>query len=292
MRHPAATALPPGGMEGPDSPYNVGLAHNCEETTVADNSALYGIIGALGLVVVGGGAYIAKQHGAFDSATTTAAVTAPAPAPAPTPGPVPSPPAPKPPVVAAPQSAPPPPAPAGPTAAQAEQLRQLVLDARHAITRGDFNSADRALDQAERIDPRAYDVVAARRDLRDARERAQREDRRVDAMVAEARAAIAHHDYAAADRLLDQAEKVDARDRDVQQARAELNAARQAGRDDNRRVDGLVAQARTAIARHDYAEADRLLDQAENIDARDRDVLQARAELNAVTRPWPGPGRR
>ena len=259
---------------------------------MADNSALYGIIGALGLVVVGGGAYIAKQHGAFDSPMTTAAAIAPAPAPAPAPAAPPA--APKPPVVVMPQPAPapppPPPAPAGPTAAQAEQLRQLVLDARHALTRGDFNSADRALDQAERIDPRAYDVVAARRDLRDAQERAQREDRRVDAMVAEARAAIARHDYAAADRLLDQAEKVDARDRDVQQARAELNAARQAGRDDNRRVDGLVAQARTAIARHDYAEADRLLDQAENIDARDRDVLQARAELNAATRP--GPGRR
>jgi tetratricopeptide (TPR) repeat protein len=256
---------------------------------VADNSALYGIIGALGVVVVGGGAYIAKQHGAFDSATTTAAVTAPAPAPTPPPPP----PAPKPPVVVMPQPAPPPPppAPAGPTAAQAEQLRQLVLDARHAITRGDFSSADRALDQAERIDPHSSDAIAARRDLRDAQQRAQREDRRVDAMVTDARAAIARRDYAAADRLLDQAEKVDARDRDVQQARAELNAARQqTGRDNDRRVDGLVAQARTAIARHDYAAADRLLDQAEHIDARDRDVQQARAELNAVTRP--GPGRR
>jgi uncharacterized protein HemY len=77
----------------------------------------------------------------------------------------------------------------------------------------------------------------------------------------------------------------------VQQARTELNVARQqADRANNRRVDGLVAQARAAIARHDYATADRLLDQAENIDARDRDVLQARAELNAMTRP--GPGRR
>ena len=258
---------------------------------MADNSALYGIIGALGVVVVGGGAYIAKQHGAFDSATTTAAVTAPAPAPTPPPPP----PAPKPPVVVMPQPAPPPPppAPAGPTAAQAEQLRQLVLDARHAITRGDFSSADRALDQAERIDPHSSDAIAARRDLRDAQQRAQREDRRVDAMVVEARAAIARRDYAAADRLLDQAEKVDARDHDVLQARAELNAARQqAGRDNDRRVDGLVAQARTAIARHDYATADRLLDQAEHIDARDRDVQLARAELNAATRPGPGPGRR
>lgn len=178
-------------------------------------------------------------------------------------------------------------------AAQAEQLRQLVLDARRAITRGDFNSADRALDQAERIDPRSSDVMAARRDLRDLQQRAQREDRRIDAMVADARAAIARHDYAAADRLLDQAERMDARDRVVQQARAELNAARQqAGRDSDRRVDGLVAQARTAIVRHDYATADRLLDQAENIDARDRDVQQARAELNAATRSAPGPVRR
>ena len=32
-------------------------------------------------------------------------------------------------------------------------------------------------------------------------------------------------------------------------------------------------------------------DQAENIDRRDRDVLQARAELNAAQRPN-GPGRR
>lgn len=259
---------------------------------MADNSVLYGIIGALGVVVVGGGAYIAKQHGAFDSATTTAAVIAPAPAPAPAPVPPPPPPAPKPPVVVMPQPAPPPPppAPAGPTAAQSEQLRQLMLDARSAITRGDFNSADRALDQAERIDPRAPDVIAARRDLRDAQQRAHSEDRRVDAIVAEARAAIVRHDYAAADRLLDQAERMAARDRDVLQARAELNAAQHPGRDNNRRVDALVAQARTAIARHDYAMADRLLDQAENIDARDRDVLQARAELNAVTRP--GPGRR
>jgi len=257
---------------------------------VASNSALYGIIGALGVAVVGGEVYIAKQHGAFDPAPTTAAVTAPVPEPAPAAPP----PAPKAPVVVMPQSPPPPPlAPAGSTAAQGEQLRQLVLDARHAITRGDFDSADRALDQAERIDPGSSDVIAARRDLRDVQQRAHREDRRVDGMVADARAAIARRDYGTADRLLDQAEKIDARDRGVQQARAELNVTRQqAGRDNDRRVDGLVAQARTAIARHDYAMADRLLDQAENIDARDRDVQQARAELNAAARSGPGPGRR
>jgi tetratricopeptide (TPR) repeat protein len=253
---------------------------------VTANSALYGIIGALGVIVVGGGVYIARQHGAFDTAPSTATVTSPAPAPTP------APPAPKPPTVATPRPAPPPP-PAGPTAARDEQLRQLVLDARHAITRGDFDAADRALDQAERIDPRSADAIAARRDLRDIQQRARREDHRIDATVAEARAAMARHDYAAADRLLDRAEKIDPRDRGVQQARAELDAARQRpGRDLDRRVDGLVAQARAAIAHHDYATADRLLDQAEHIDARDREVQQARAELNSAARPGPGPGWR
>ena len=115
-------------------------------------------------------------------------------------------------------------APSGPTAAQVEQLNQLVSDARRSITRGDFASADRALDQAEHIDPRSSDVIAARRDLNDARQHATRDDRRVEGLVAQARAAIQRRDYITADRLLDQAEGIDPRDRLVQQARAELNA--------------------------------------------------------------------
>jgi len=194
---------------------------------VAGNGTLYGVIGALGVVVVGGGLYIAQQNGAFGPTPSTAALTAPAPTPAPAPA-LP-PPAPRPPVAAAPPPAPPP-APSGLTTAQSEQLRMLVLDARRAITRADFNAADRALDQAERIDPRSSEVIAARRDLRDAQVRAERTDRRVDGLVAQARAAIARHDYAAANRLLDQAENIDARDRDVLQARAELNDAQRRGR--------------------------------------------------------------
>lgn len=191
---------------------------------MATNGPLYGIIGALGVAVIGGGLYIANDKGAFTTPAPTVVAT---PAPAPTPAPTPAP-APRPPVVT-PQPAPPPAVPTGPSAAQVQQLNQLVVDARRAITRGDFASADRALDQAERIDPRSSDVVAARRDLRDAQQHANRHDNKVDALVAQARAAIARHDYVQADRLLDQAEGIDARDRDVQQARAELNAASRPG---------------------------------------------------------------
>ena len=186
---------------------------------MASNGMLYGLVGALGVAVVGGGLYIANDKGAF---STPPPVVAAAPAPVATP------PAPvlRPPVAT---PTPQPAAPSGPSASQVQQLNTLVLDARRAITRGDFNSADRALDQAERIDPRSSDVIAARRDLRDAQQHAQRQntqqDNRVDALVAQARAAILRHDYATADRLLDQAEGIDSHDRQVQLARAELNTA-------------------------------------------------------------------
>lgn len=196
---------------------------------MAGNGALYGIIGALGVIVVGGGAYMAQQNGLFgpssSTTTTTSALTTPAPAPT-TPPAAATPPAQPPKVVVVPQPPPSPP-PVGPTAAQHEQVRELISDARRAITRGDFNAADRALTQAEHIDPRSTDVISARRDLREAQQQANRNDRRVDGLVAQARAAIARHDYAAADHLLDQAEGIDSRDRDVQQARAELNSAKQ-----------------------------------------------------------------
>ena len=135
---------------------------------MASNGLLYGLVGALGVAVVGGGLYIADQKGAFNSTSSAPVVaTAPAPAPvAPAPAPVVRPP------VATPQPAPQAAVPNGPTAAQVQQLNTLVVDARRAITRGDFNSADRALDQAERIDPHSSDVIAARRDLRDAQQHA------------------------------------------------------------------------------------------------------------------------
>jgi hypothetical protein len=257
---------------------------------MASNGALYGIIGALGVVVIGGGLYIAKQEGAFGPADTTAAVTAPQ---APASAPAPSPPIPKPPVAAAPQPAPAPPPPASNGGrAEAILVQQLVQDARHAIARGDFLAADRALDQAERLAPKSPDVVAARRDQREAQHRASRtDDQRVDELVRQARAAVGRHDYAGAEHLLNQAEQIDMRDNSIRQARAELANARLQADRENQRVDQLVAQARAAISRHDYATADRLLDQAENIDRRDRDVLQARAELNAAQRPN-GPARR
>jgi tetratricopeptide (TPR) repeat protein len=258
---------------------------------MASSGVLYGIIGALGATVIGGGLYVAKQEGAFGLPDRTAAVTAPAPPPAPAPAP----PAPKPPVAAAPAPTPAPPPASGTSEAEAMLAQQLVVDARRAVARGDFAAAGRALDQAERLAPTSSGVIAARRDMRDAQQRTNQESRhRIDELVQQARAAVGRRDYAEADRLLVQAEKIDEHDNAVRQARAELATARQQASRDDRKVDELVKQARAAIARRDYAAADKLIDQAESIDRQDRDVQQARAELNAAQRPAPapGPGRR
>ena len=111
---------------------------------MASKGVLYGIIGVLGVAVVGGGLYIARQD-ATVTPTAAVAVTEPSPAPPPLPG----------------------------KSSQAEALfaRQLVADARQAIARGDFSSASIALDQAERLAPQSDAVIAARRDLRDAQKR-------------------------------------------------------------------------------------------------------------------------
>ena len=185
------------------------------------NGVLYGIIGALSVVVVGGGVYIAKQEGAFEPSDKTAAVIA---APSPAPAPTPAPPQPQPAGVAAPAPAPPPP-PSGTSQAEALLAQQVVSDARQALARGDFSAANTALQQAERLAPQSAAVIAARRDFREAQQRGRESSTRVDSLVADARTAIARQDYVAASRLLDQAETIDRHGHDVQETRAALNAA-------------------------------------------------------------------
>ncbi|MDP1965416.1 MAG: hypothetical protein Q8K93_24790 [Reyranella sp.] len=111
------------------------------------------------------------------------------------------------------------------------QLAPLLNQARRAMERGDFVTADRALDEAERLYPNAPEVIDARRDLRAAQRQANQpgtQDMRVTALLAAARAAISFGDFASADRALDEAERIDPRDPAVRQARAELVAAQRA----------------------------------------------------------------
>lgn len=192
-----------------------------DDTRGPGNGLLYALLGALSVVVVGGGFYIYQNN-----QERPAMSQAPPPAPAAKPAPAPPP----------PQQA----APAGPSASQLAQARAAISDARRMAARGDFTGAELALQGADRAAPGLAETAAARREIADLRTtrgdgRRDPADRRQDAirigtLVEAARAAIARRDYAAADRALDEAERIDAQDPAVVRARSELQEAAAPGR--------------------------------------------------------------
>lgn len=194
------------------------------------NGLLYGLVGALCVVVAGGALYIYQHSRDLGPVSLQpvpqAAPQAAAPPPARVPGPASTP-------------------PSGPTATQLDQARVTIAEARRLAARGDFGGAERSLQNADRIVPGFAETAAARREIADMRtarddsrrDRAERrqEAGRIVALVDAARAAIARRDYGAADRALDEAERIDARDPAVVRARNELlEAAARPDRPDRR----------------------------------------------------------
>jgi hypothetical protein len=88
--------------------------------------------------------------------------------------------------------------------------------------------------------------------------------------VADAKAAIAHGDFPAAETAVSAAEKIDAKAPTVIAVRKELNIAR------------LVATARNNIRRQNLEAAEKAVVDAEKIDAKDATVVRVRAELAAA----------
>lgn len=198
-----------------------------DDTRGPGNGLLYALLGALCVVVAGGGYYIYRNNQDLPSISQTPQPAAPTATPAPAPAP--------------PQSA----APAGPSAGQLAQVRTAITDARRMAARGDFAGAEMALQGADRTVPGLAETAAARREIADLRTtrgdaRRDRPERRQDAvrivsLVDAARAAIARRDYNAADHALDDAERIDANDPAVVRARNELlEATARPGRRDER----------------------------------------------------------
>jgi hypothetical protein len=126
-------------------------------TSASNNGLLYGIIGALCVVLIGGGFYIYK--------TSEKPVDPPAQSAKPAPPPL------HPPPVAAARPSPPaaPAAPTGPSAAQIGHARNLIADARRFASLGDFSGAEVALQNADKAAPGFAEVAQARRDIAEMR---------------------------------------------------------------------------------------------------------------------------
>lgn len=178
-----------------------------DEPSGPGDGLLYTLLGALCLVVVGGGLYVHQNSGNLLPSTGGAVELA------------------------------------APSARQLSQTRSVIADARRLALRGDFGAAENALQAADRILPGFSETSVARREIAEMRttrgegwrDRVDRhqEINRIAALVDTAHAAIARRDYAAANRALDEAERIDSRDPAVVRTRNELAEAanRPAGRD-------------------------------------------------------------
>lgn len=239
--------------------------------TPNNNGLLYAIIGALVVVVAGGGFYLYRMDKVTQLPPTPIEVTKPAT------------PIPAPPPVAAPRPAPPPVGPAGPSASQLSQARSYIADARRFGAAGDFAKAESALQAADTTIAGFTETAEARREIAEMRtERGQ-----LAPLINQARRAIDRGDFATADRALDEAERLYPNARVVIDARHDLRAAqRQTGPSGTQdlRVAILLTAVRAAIALGDFGSADRALDEAERIEPRDPAVRQARVELTAAQR--------
>lgn len=199
---------------------------------------------------------------------------------------------------------------------QANELRtqnaralDLVAAARRSTTQGDFAAADKALREARAISANMPEIAIAGAELERAKADRARLDAEIRALAASIDAAIARKQYADADRLLADGTKrypsyagwpdlarhlAEARRATpAQTGNAPMPPAQAGPAAPGPATDGatarrtsqlsrLVAAARDAIRRLDFAAAEREVAEAERIDAKAASVVEIRAELKAA----------
>lgn len=105
------------------------------------------------------------------------------------------------------------------------QLLLRLGQARLAIDHNDGPAAQKAIDEAAKLNPDAPELASLREDLGKVVKAKDNRDNRITQLLTEMREAIARKDYGAADTALNQAERIDIGNPLVHQARIELNRA-------------------------------------------------------------------
>jgi hypothetical protein len=98
--------------------------------------------------------------------------------------------------------------------------------ARLAVEHDDVATAEAALSEASRIKPEAPEIAELRTALQTAKAKSARREARIADALGRMREAVAKRDFAAADRALNEAERIDLQDPSVRRARGELARAR------------------------------------------------------------------
>lgn len=110
------------------------------------------------------------------------------------------------------------------------RLAQLLQRARLAVEHDELAAAEQALAEAEKLKPDSPEIATLRTEMKTAADRRARRANRIGELLKSMRAAIARGDFTAADGALNNAERIDMQDPDVQRARVELRRAHEADR--------------------------------------------------------------
>ncbi len=110
-------------------------------------------------------------------------------------------------------------------AAKEKEIGQLMSEARQAIQRKDFDSAERIIARAEAIDPSSPLIAQVKRELAAARSGSE-QDGEIERFAGEARAAIQRKDFTAAENAIRQIERLNPRAPVLAALRRELDAAK------------------------------------------------------------------
>jgi tetratricopeptide (TPR) repeat protein len=170
-----------------------------------------------------------------------------------------------------------------------QQVTKLIADARRAIAERRYDEAKRLLDEAEKLDPGSTEVQAARIEYDNAQRGVQDAERRrqVLRLVELARQAIRDKRFDEAERHIAQASQLDPNAAELRAVRQELEAAKRSVASEEQRrkqADELIEQARQAIRRRQYDEAEQLLRQAQQAFASHPDLPRVRADLDDARR--------
>jgi tetratricopeptide (TPR) repeat protein len=107
------------------------------------------------------------------------------------------------------------------------RLADQLTRARMAIAQNDWPSAEAALQAAAGVDPNASEIAQLRQQMGEIRQKEEKRTGRIAELLGEMRQAIARRDLVAADRALNEAERLNIRDPAIDPARVELAHAQE-----------------------------------------------------------------
>ena len=162
-----------------------------------------------------------------------------------------------------------------PDEALSDRAFHLIGQARRLADRGKFAEATAKLDEADQVVPGLGETSEARRKIAGL----ATPEGQFAIQFDRARTAIGNDDYAEAEKALAEAERLKPQAPEIAELRGAMQAAQQKEARRSSQVTQLLAVMRSAIARKDIAAADRAFNEAARIDVLDPALDEARVEL-------------